>query len=90
MFDEPTRGIDVASKVEIYNIMNDLKRKGIGVLFVSSELPEILGISDRILVMADGKITKELDVKDATQDLILEYATKFGKGMDYEEEAMKA
>ncbi|HOB20410.1 MAG TPA: sugar ABC transporter ATP-binding protein [Candidatus Atribacteria bacterium] len=77
MFDEPTRGIDVASKVEIYNIMNDLKRKGIGVLFVSSELPEILGISDRILVMADGRITKELDVKDATQEIILEYATKF-------------
>ena len=63
IFDEPTRGIDVASKVEIYNIMNDLKQKGIGVLFVSSELPEILGISDRILVMADGRITKELDVK---------------------------
>ncbi|HHT05890.1 MAG TPA: sugar ABC transporter ATP-binding protein [Hydrogenispora sp.] len=79
IFDEPTRGIDVASKVEIYNIMNDLKQKGIGVLFVSSELPEILGISDRILVMADGRITKELDVREATQDLILKYATQFEK-----------
>ncbi len=77
IFDEPTRGIDVASKVEIYNLMNELKRQGIGVLFVSSEMPEVLGISDRILVMADGRITKELDIKGATQDIILEYATKF-------------
>ncbi len=90
IFDEPTRGIDVASKVEIYQIMNDLKRKGIGVLFVSSELPEILGVSDRILVMADGRITKELDVKEATQDLILEYATKFEKKLDYRPEANEA
>lgn len=79
IFDEPTRGIDVASKVEIYNLMNELKRQGIGVLFVSSEMPEILGISDRILVMADGRITKELDTKEATQDIILEYATKFDR-----------
>ncbi|HHW12780.1 MAG TPA: sugar ABC transporter ATP-binding protein [Firmicutes bacterium] len=90
IFDEPTRGIDVASKVEIYQIMNDLKRKGIGVLFVSSELPEILGISDRILVMADGRITKELDVKEATQDRILEYATKFEKKLAYEPETVEA
>jgi ribose transport system ATP-binding protein len=84
IFDEPTRGIDVAAKVEIYNLMNDLKEKGIGVLFVSSELPEILGISDRIIVMCDGKITKELDRKEATQDLILEYATKFENKMGKE------
>lgn len=77
MFDEPTRGIDVAAKVEIYNLMNHLKRQGIGVLFVSSEMPEILGMSDRILVMCDGRITGELDIKDATQNLILEYATRF-------------
>lgn len=77
MFDEPTRGIDVAAKVEIYNLMNDLKKQGIGVLFVSSEMPEIMGISDRIIVMCDGKITGEFDIKDATQSLILEYATKF-------------
>lgn len=79
IFDEPTRGIDVAAKVEIYNIMNELKSKGIGVIFVSSELPEILGISDRILVMCDGKITGQLDIKDATQDKIMEYATRFDK-----------
>lgn len=84
IFDEPTRGIDVAAKVEIYNLMNDLKEKGIGVLFVSSELPEILGISDRIIVMCDGRITKELNRKEATQDLILEYATKFENKMGKE------
>lgn len=82
MFDEPTRGIDVASKVEIYQIMNELKQQSIGVLFVSSELPEILGISDRILVIADGKITQEFKVEEATQDLILHYATKFEKKFD--------
>lgn len=84
IFDEPTRGIDVGSKVEIYNLMNELKSKGIGVLFVSSEMPEILGISDRIIVMAEGKITKELDIKDATQNIILEYATKFDKKLKNE------
>lgn len=77
MFDEPTRGIDVAAKVEIYNLMNELKMQGIGVLFVSSEMPEVLGISDRILVMCDGRVTGELKTEDATQNLILEYATRF-------------
>ncbi len=77
MFDEPTRGIDVAAKVEIYSLMNELKKQGIGVLFVSSEMPEIMGISDRILVMCDGKITGEFAAGEATQDLILQYATKF-------------
>lgn len=77
IFDEPTRGIDVATKVEIYNIMNQLKRQGIGVLFISSELPEILGISDRIIVMCDGRITGEMLASEATQDNILELATKF-------------
>lgn len=77
IFDEPTRGIDVAAKVEIYNLMNELKKNNIGVLFVSSEMPEVMGISDRILVMCDGRITGELMTKDATQNKILEYATKF-------------
>lgn len=87
MFDEPTRGIDVAVKVEIYNIMNDLKRQGIGVLFVSSELPEILGISDRIIVMCDGRITAELDRNEATQDIILKYATMFENKIQSTKEA---
>ena len=77
IFDEPTRGIDVASKIEIYHIINDLKKSGIGVMFVSSELPEILGMSDRIIVMCNGKITKELITKDTNQDEILHYATKY-------------
>ncbi|ALS25598.1 D-ribose transporter ATP-binding protein [Paenibacillus sp. 32O-W] len=77
IFDEPTRGIDIAAKVEIYNLMNELKKQGIGVLFVSSEMPEVMGISDRILVMCEGRITGEFAAEEATQDLILEYATKF-------------
>lgn len=85
IFDEPTRGIDVAAKVEIYNLMNKLKEEGIGVLFVSSEMPEILGISDRILVMCDGRITKELDRDEATQDIILKYATQFEKKIEEQE-----
>lgn len=79
IFDEPTRGIDVAAKVEIYHLMNQLKARGIGVMFVSSEMPEIMGISDRIIVMCDGRITGELRREDATQDQILTYATRFEK-----------
>jgi ribose transport system ATP-binding protein len=82
IFDEPTRGIDVAAKVEIYNLMNELKEQGIGVLFVSSEMPEIIGISDRIIVMCDGKVTGELQTNEATQDVILKYATKFDKKIE--------
>lgn len=85
IFDEPTRGIDVAAKVEIYNLMNKLKEDGIGVLFVSSEMPEILGISDRILVMCEGRITKELLREEATQDIILKYATQFEKKIEDQE-----
>jgi len=79
IFDEPTRGIDVAAKVEIYHLMNELKKNGIGVLFVSSEMPEVMGISDRIIIMCDGRITGELDKKEATQDQILKLATQFEK-----------
>jgi ribose transport system ATP-binding protein len=77
IFDEPTRGIDVGSKVEIYNIINDLKKRGICVLFVSSELPEILGMADRILVMCDGRITAELNARETSQEEILRYAVQF-------------
>ena len=77
IFDEPTRGIDVAAKVEIYNLMNQLKQNGIGVMFVSSEMPEVLGMSDRILVMCDGRITGEFNASEATQDKILTSATRF-------------
>ena len=65
--------------VEIYNLMNELKAKGIGVVFVSSELPEILGMADRIIVMCDGQITGELTREEATQEKILVCATQFDK-----------
>lgn len=84
IFDEPTRGIDVSAKVEIYNIMNELKQKGIAVMFVSSELPEILGISDRIIVMCDGRITAELDKNKTNQEEILKYATQFENKLEKE------
>lgn len=71
IFDEPTRGIDVAAKVEIYNLMNQLKQQGIAVMFVSSEMPEVMGIADRIVVMCDGRITGELMAEEATQNSIL-------------------
>ncbi|WP_010259512.1 sugar ABC transporter ATP-binding protein [Treponema primitia] len=79
IFDEPTRGIDVAAKIEIYNIINRLKQDGVGILFVSSELPEILGISDRIIVMCDGRITGAMSRAEATQETILDLATRFEK-----------
>ena len=77
VFDEPTRGIDVAAKVEIYHIMNELKRQGVGVIFISSELPEIIGMSDRVLVMCNGRITGNLMTVDTTQDEILHCATRY-------------
>ena len=77
LFDEPTRGIDVGAKVDIYNLMNDLKKQGIGVAFVSSELPEILGMADRILVMCEGRVTAELDASEANQEVIMQYATQY-------------
>ena len=79
IFDEPTRGIDVAAKVEIYNLMNELKKQGIAVMFVSSEMPEVMGIADRIIVMCDGRITGELMAEGATQNEILALATQFEK-----------
>lgn len=78
IFDEPTRGIDVAAKVEIYQLINQLKHDGVAVIIVSSELPEVMGISDRILVMCNGRITAELDPEETTEEEIMTYATKFG------------
>lgn len=77
MFDEPTRGIDVAAKVEIYHLMNRLKQQGIAVMFVSSEMPEVMGLADRIIVMCDGRITGEIGSGEATQEKILTLATRF-------------
>lgn len=75
IFDEPTRGIDVGAKTEVYSLINELLKGGAAVLFISSELPEILGMSDRIIVMCRGEITAELETHEATQEKILYYAT---------------
>ncbi|MFK5851459.1 sugar ABC transporter ATP-binding protein [Escherichia coli] len=75
IFDEPTRGIDVGAKLEIYELMNRLVAKGKSVIMISSELPEVLGMCDRILVMRSGRITGELSAKEATQEKIMQYAT---------------
>ena len=77
IFDEPTRGIDVGAKIEIYNLMNQLKQNKTGVIFVSSEMSEIMGISDRVLVMCDGRITGEMPIQEATQEKIMKCATHF-------------
>jgi ribose transport system ATP-binding protein len=74
IFDEPTRGIDVGAKVEVYRLMNDLLRNGAAILMISSELPEVLGMSDRILVMREGRIVAEFDRESATQEAVMTYA----------------
>lgn len=76
IMDEPTRGIDVGAKLEIYNIVNALAQKGIGIIFISSEFSEILGIAHRVLVMSEGRITAELDPKNSTEEDILKFATR--------------
>ena len=77
IFDEPTRGIDVGAKFEIYLLMNELAAQGKAILMISSELPEILGMADRILVMHEGRITGEIsDVRNATQEKIMELAVQ--------------
>ena len=75
ILDEPTRGIDVGAKVEIYNLLNKLVEDGVTVIIISSELPEVMGISDRILVMCEGEIVAELTREQATKELIMAYAT---------------
>ena len=75
IFDEPTRGIDVGAKSEIYKLMNELAASGVAIIMISSELPEVLGMSDRILVMHEGRLTGELSRADATQEKIMHLAT---------------
>ncbi|WP_330457954.1 sugar ABC transporter ATP-binding protein [Streptomyces sp. NBC_00820] len=74
ILDEPTRGIDVGAKVEIYQLINDLTAAGAAVLMISSDLPEVLGMSDRVLVMAQGRIAGELTAAEATQDAVMSLA----------------
>ena len=71
IFDEPTRGIDVGAKVEVYNLMNTLVHNGVAVIMVSSEMPELLGMSDRILVMHEGRLAAEFNRQEATEEKIL-------------------
>jgi ABC-type sugar transport system ATPase subunit len=74
--DEPTRGIDVGAKAEIYRLIDDLANEGLGIMLISSELPEILGLSDRIYVMQNGRINGELDGPTATEETVLGLAIK--------------
>ncbi|MCG3206605.1 MAG: Ribose import ATP-binding protein RbsA [Anaerolineae bacterium] len=78
IFDEPTRGIDVGAKSEIYKLLNDLTHQGKSIIMISSELPEILRMSHRVIVMCEGRITGELDASEATQEAIMRYATQRG------------
>jgi ribose transport system ATP-binding protein len=77
IFDEPTRGIDVGAKDEIYKLLQELVSQGKSIIMISSELPEILRMSDRILVMCEGRVTGILSNKEADQNLIMQYATKY-------------
>ncbi len=77
IFDEPTRGIDVGAKEEIYKLLRDLSSQGKSIIMISSELPEILRMSDRIVVMCEGRVTGVLNNKDADQENIMQLATKF-------------
>ena len=74
IFDEPTRGIDVGAKEEIHNLINELARQGVGIIMISSDLPEILTLSDRIYVMREGRIVTELPGVGTTQEDIIGYA----------------
>ncbi len=77
IFDEPTRGIDVGAKEEIYLLLRELADEGKAIVMISSELPEVLRLSDRIAVMAEGRLTAVLDNADATQENLMDYATRF-------------
>ena len=81
IFDEPTRGIDVGAKSEIYHLLNNLAQQGKSIIMISSELPEILRMSHRVVVMCEGRITGELNIADATQEKIMQYATQRGEAL---------
>lgn len=76
ILDEPTRGIDVGSKAEIYEIMNDLVEQGVSIIMISSELPELLNMSDRIIIMREGVITGEMSADEVSEEVVMKFATK--------------
>lgn len=78
IFNEPTRGIDIGAKYEIYRLLDKLAKKGHAILLISSEMPELLGLSDRIVVMRQGVITKECPIEEATEDLIIKHMIDYG------------
>lgn len=79
IMDEPTKGVDVGAKAEIYAIMGELAKQGFGIILISSEMPEVLGMSDRIYMMCKGRITGCLDISEASQEMILELSMEKGK-----------
>ena len=87
IFDEPTRGIDVGAKSEIYHLLNNLAQQGKSIIMISSELPEVLRMSHRVVVMCEGRITGELNIADATQEKIMQYATQRGETLLADESA---
>ncbi len=87
IFDEPTRGIDVGAKSEIYHLLNDLAQQGKSIIMISSDLPEILRMSHRVVVMCEGRVTGELNIAEATQEKIMQYATQRGETLLAEQSA---
>jgi rhamnose transport system ATP-binding protein len=75
IIDEPTRGIDVGTKAEVHRLMSELAERGIGILMISSELPEVLGMADRILVMHEGRLAGELARAEASEEAVVRLAT---------------
>lgn len=76
ILDEPTRGIDIGSKAEIYKIISDLANNGVSIIMISSDLPELLNMSDRIIIMREGHITGELSREEASEESVMKLATK--------------
>jgi inositol transport system ATP-binding protein len=79
--DEPTRGIDIGAKVEVHNLLFELARSGIAVIAVSSELPEVLAISDRIVTMREGRVTGEIKSEDANEEILMSMMTLSAKAV---------
>jgi ribose transport system ATP-binding protein len=77
ILDEPTKGVDVGAKAEIYAIMNELAKEGVAIIMISSELPEVINMSDRVIVMSNGVITACLPKEELSQEEIMKYATQF-------------